>query len=78
MRQLFSNTEQEEEANIDITPMLDVVFIMLIFFIVTKDDSSAALLPQPTPNNKAPATTTTEMDRRLMVNQCRLINMKIL
>lgn len=25
----------EEESNIDITPMLDVVFIMLIFFIVT-------------------------------------------
>ncbi len=26
---------QEEETKIDITPMLDVVFIMLIFFIVT-------------------------------------------
>lgn len=26
---------QEEEAAIDLTPMLDVVFIMLIFFIVT-------------------------------------------
>lgn len=26
---------QEEEAAIDVTPMLDVVFIMLIFFIVT-------------------------------------------
>lgn len=26
---------QEEEAEINITPMLDVVFIMLIFFIVT-------------------------------------------
>ena len=26
---------QEEDANIDITPMLDIVFIMLIFFIVT-------------------------------------------
>ena len=25
----------EEEASIDLTPMLDVVFIMLIFFIVT-------------------------------------------
>jgi len=25
----------EEETDIDITPMLDVVFIMLIFFIVT-------------------------------------------
>ena len=26
---------QEEDAGIDITPMLDIVFIMLIFFIVT-------------------------------------------
>lgn len=28
-------TSGEEEAEIDLTPMLDVVFIMLIFFIVT-------------------------------------------
>jgi biopolymer transport protein ExbD len=27
--------QQEEESEIDLTPMLDVVFIMLIFFIVT-------------------------------------------
>ena len=27
--------QQEEESGIDLTPMLDVVFIMLIFFIVT-------------------------------------------
>ena len=27
--------EDEEESQIDLTPMLDVVFIMLIFFIVT-------------------------------------------
>lgn len=26
---------QDEESSIDVTPMLDVVFIMLIFFIVT-------------------------------------------
>ena len=30
----FRKTE-DEEAEIDLTPMLDVVFIMLIFFIVT-------------------------------------------
>lgn len=36
MRQLFSQFQQEEEeSEINITPMLDVVFIMLIFFIVT-------------------------------------------
>ncbi len=28
-------TRDEEEAMIDMTPMLDIVFIMLIFFIVT-------------------------------------------
>ncbi len=33
---LFLNTENtNQEASVDITPMLDVVFIMLIFFIVT-------------------------------------------
>jgi biopolymer transport protein ExbD len=31
----ISQAPPEEESNIDITPMLDVVFIMLIFFIVT-------------------------------------------
>lgn len=30
-----SKIEPAEEATIDLTPMLDVVFIMLIFFIVT-------------------------------------------
>jgi biopolymer transport protein ExbD len=36
MRRGFSNlTPQADEGEIDITPMLDVVFIMLIFFIVT-------------------------------------------
>jgi len=30
-----SSAVEEEESQIDITPMLDVVFIMLIFFIVT-------------------------------------------
>jgi len=33
---MFSSQEaQQEESEINITPMLDVVFIMLIFFIVT-------------------------------------------
>lgn len=30
-----TNTNSEPSAEIDLTPMLDVVFIMLIFFIVT-------------------------------------------
>lgn len=35
MNKRLADITQEEEANIDLTPMLDVVFIMLIFFIVT-------------------------------------------
>lgn len=35
MRRFSISSRVEEEASVDITPMLDVVFIMLIFFIVT-------------------------------------------
>ena len=35
MRNFLQNTPVDEESSVDITPMLDVVFIMLIFFIVT-------------------------------------------
>ena len=36
MRQRFwTPTQDEDEQEINVTPMLDVVFIMLIFFIVT-------------------------------------------
>lgn len=31
----IAQSESEEEASIDLTPMIDVTFIMLIFFIVT-------------------------------------------
>ena len=31
----FNRGGEQEESSIDLTPMLDVVFIMLIFFIVT-------------------------------------------
>ena len=35
MRNILVSQTEEDEGTIDITPMLDVVFIMLIFFIVT-------------------------------------------
>ena len=35
MRNFMQANNEEEESSVDITPMLDVVFIMLIFFIVT-------------------------------------------
>ena len=35
MRDFLRSPIEDEESSVDITPMLDVVFIMLIFFIVT-------------------------------------------
>lgn len=35
MRRRSSRSNNEQTADIDMTPMLDIVFIMLIFFIVT-------------------------------------------
>ncbi len=35
MRRLVGQSAADQDAGVDITPMLDVVFIMLIFFIVT-------------------------------------------
>ncbi len=35
MRRRSSRSSVEQSADIDMTPMLDIVFIMLIFFIVT-------------------------------------------
>jgi len=31
----ISHASQDEESDVDITPLIDIVFIMLIFFIVT-------------------------------------------
>ena len=48
-----SRSRQEEDAKIDITPMLDVVFIMLIFFIVTASfiKESGAKVTKPSAEN---------------------------
>ena len=35
MRRRITTENSEDESGVDLTPMLDVVFIMLIFFIVT-------------------------------------------
>ena len=35
MRRKHRHSNQDETSDIDMTPMLDIVFIMLIFFIVT-------------------------------------------
>jgi biopolymer transport protein ExbD len=47
------STRQAESAEIDLTPMLDVVFILLIFFIVTSTfarEEAIGLEPPPPPS----------------------------
>lgn len=57
MRRALRN-KQEEDAKIDITPMLDVVFIMLIFFIVTasfiKESGAKVTKPEAVNSVKRP------------------------
>ena len=50
--------ETSEEASVDLTPMLDVVFIMLIFFIVTavfvKETGVDVIKPKASTSDEAP------------------------
>ena len=46
--------KQPDEASVDLTPMLDVGFILLIFFIVTStfiQEEALGLEPPPSPSN---------------------------
>ncbi|MEM7662874.1 MAG: biopolymer transporter ExbD [Pseudomonadota bacterium] len=49
-------TREVEEAKVDLTPMLDVVFILLIFFIVTAVFLTEEAIPiePPPPSNDNP------------------------
>ncbi len=51
-----------EESTIDLTPMLDVVFIMLIFFIVT-----ASFIKEPGVDVNKPLATTTAMKNKASI-----------
>ena len=54
------NSNLSEDANVDLTPMLDVVFILLIFFIITstfiQEDAIAMEGPPPVCNCPTPDT----------------------
>ncbi|UAW98110.1 biopolymer transporter ExbD [Halopseudomonas nanhaiensis] len=50
MRMRRHHTSSEDEAGIDLTPMLDIVFIMLIFFIVTSSFIKEAGITVQTPS----------------------------
>jgi len=58
-------SQEEEENEINLTPMLDVVFIMLIFFIVTASFVKEAGLDVNRPD--APVTETKPEDANILV-----------
>ena len=62
----FSLGGDEEEASIDLTPMLDVVFIMLIFFIVTASFIKEAGIDVNRPD--APVTESKPEDANILVS----------
>ena len=59
MARIFRKKVNHDENEIDLTPMLDVVFIMLIFFIVTasfvQEVGFNVNRPPPTPPNNQPS-----------------------
>lgn len=74
---------QEEAADVNVTPLLDIVFIMLIFFIVTAvfiDESGLKPnLPDPTPpdeQKKPPPSLllTVQADGFVLVNDTRIVD----
>ena len=75
MRRL-GKASAEEETDIDITPMLDVVFIMLIFFIVTASfikESGVGVYSPPVNNDPPPIDT----PKPIVVKVTRLGEIKI-
>ncbi|MCP3674940.1 MAG: biopolymer transporter ExbD [Gammaproteobacteria bacterium] len=48
--------KDDDETQVDMTPMLDIVFIMLIFFIVTTSfvKESGVAIDRPDPNQEPP------------------------
>lgn len=52
----YSFRSIEEDSKIDMTPMLDIVFIMLIFFIVTASFLKESGIPLEIPEGTPPTT----------------------
>ena len=75
----FKNKGDGEEAEIDLTPMLDVVFIMLIFFIVVASFIKEAGIEvnRPDNTNSAPSDATSILIRIAGDNQVWMENRRV-
>ena len=71
MSRLVRHSSDEDESNIDLTPMLDVVFIMLIFFIVTASFVKESGYQMTRPDN---ANAENESDQKNIVLQVTATN----
>lgn len=54
----IGNKKQREETEMDMTPMVDVTFLLLIFFMVTASFSLQKSIPMPPQKSDAPSSTT--------------------
>lgn len=72
MAKRFQQSEQDEETKVDISPLIDCVFILLIFFIVTTTfvDEKGKAMPTPDsaaapePTDEEPVTVVLEVTER--------------
>ena len=58
----FSSVQRAGEAEMDMTPMVDVTFLLLIFFMVTATFSMQQSIPMPTPQESEPSTQVRTLD----------------
>jgi biopolymer transport protein ExbD len=56
----IGNRKQRDETEMDMTPMVDVTFLLLIFFMVTASFSLQKSIPMPPQTSDAPSTTQIE------------------
>lgn len=56
----FRRTEKQTDAEMDMTPMVDVTFLLLIFFMVTAAFTMQRSFEVPTPNSDQASTTTVQ------------------
>ena len=58
----FSSLTRAGEAEMDMTPMVDVTFLLLIFFMVTATFAMQQSIPMPTPQESEPSTQVRTLD----------------
>lgn len=62
LEELTFDKSNREETEMDMTPMVDVTFLLLIFFMVTAAFSLQKSLETPTPENQQPSTNVQQRD----------------